>query len=688
MAMDKYWATLDGEELAGEVVRHFREYWNRLENDGTLAVYRAALRTYYGRDATGGYASSHFVSFGGEVGERVEIRVDHFRSLVTRLHSMATAERPHFELTATNDTSAGYASVSVGKQVLTAKMDDGVEDVCKAAAEVAQLCDRAYVHMPWDVTKGELVTATVPDAEGEAPQDIRTGDLCVEMLMPTDVAVDLDAPPREQCQWYVIRKPYQRWDLAARYPEHAEAIIGTQSALQSQTLFDGSATERRTSDSDWIDTLIMYHAPTPSVPGGRYAHVVGEDIVLRLDTLSTPTPPIEEMRPIQMHDSAGGYSDAWGLMAMQRAYDSTISSAVTQVDAVPLPTLIVADDQDADVRKVAKGLRALDYSSNDGRTPPPAWLGPPPISESLVQLRGLLKEDMETTSGVNSIARGQPSENAKSGAHAALFHTMAVQAASGLVSAYGSLLRRVMTRIIETYRTHASEPLTIQLAGADDASLVKQFRGTDLDGIAAVKVELGSAATRSFAQRLEMANQMIERFPGQVSVEQWFRFIQTGRYEPMYKHQSGEARAISAENERLSRGEPVKMFVLDHHLEHMKEHACLLHSPAVRFDDALSGAVLAHIQEHMTTVQGAMSDPMLYETLAATGMRLPQPIPMGGPMPDAGPMPPSAAGDEPPTSDPVPGPTGATAEQAPADMPRLPTDPTTGERAQVPAGVM
>ena len=105
---------------------------------------------------------------------------------------------------------------------------------------------------------------------------------------------------------------------------------------------------------------------------------------------------------------------------------------------------------------------------------------------------------------------------------------------------------------------------------------------------------------------------------------------------------------IDAENERLmdpASAQAVRVLISDNHAKHISEHLSKLNDPDLRLDDAITGAFLGHVQEHMQLWAAAPPD-----ILAATGqaqapsaamaqqMAAQQPSPgPGGPMPNAAP---------------------------------------------------
>jgi hypothetical protein len=216
---------------------------------------------------------------------------------------------------------------------------------------------------------------------------------------------------------------------------------------------------------------------------------------------------------------------------------------------------------------------------------------------------------------------------------------------------------------------------------------VKDFRGSDIDGVRRIAVDTGNAITRTSAGRSEIANQFLANgiIPQDPQgAQQYLQMISTGRLEPLTDRPDTKLRGIQSENDRLVLGESARVLITDDHVAHIEAHMSLLDEPSVRDDDEVSQAVLDHVQLHIELYQQAsLVNPGLMTILGippfpggpgegmAPPMEGPNPGPMGGPPPG---LPAPMAEDLPP---------GAPDIQA-ARMPTLPGqqgqyDPATGQ---------
>jgi len=149
----------------------------------------------------------------------------------------------------------------------------------------------------------------------------------------------------------------------------------------------------------------------------------------------------------------------------------------------------------------------------------------------------------------------------------------------------------------------------IEIVGRDKASMVKAFSAKDIQHVRGVRAELGNPLMRTVAGKREIADQLLEKFQGQITPEQYLTFLSTGRLEPMYESERGEVQNIRDENDRLSQGQPVKMLAIDNHELHIREHKCLLNKSDYRYNDAIAKPILDHIKEHMQAQGPAQGAP-------------------------------------------------------------------------------
>lgn len=727
---DKYWIGLPAEQLGPAVRERFDKYLDELEERGRMNLYRLAARRYYGSSHFGGSGSSA-VSFGGEQGEVAEITVNQYGSIITSLLSLATSSRPAWQTTAKDDKAQSLASVELCDQILEYELRRGAEMELIDATRRMLLFQEGAIGVFWHPEEGDPVAvedvpappqqpmmpqmggpamlgAPMPPSGMQAPpppmqqKGLPSGELRVEALSPYDVARDMRCRSVRDVPWVIVRRRFNKWDLAALYPEHAQDIIGAETVTsedRKRGLHKNSSAER--SSTDTVYALELYAMRTPACPNGRYARIVGST-ALETGDLQYERLPVALHSPERTVDEATGSSRTIDLLGPQQAYDSVVSNLLSNNDAFGRGNIVVADGADLDVSDLGGGLQEVKYKPVEGANEPHA-MDLPRISTADMSFAEMLASVMQVLSGVNSVVRGDPEESLKSGAALALVQAMAVQHNSGLQRAVAEAIEALGTRILETYRRFVTAPRVIEITGTNETRVAKEFVGGDLDGVMSVRVEIGNPMLRTLAGKKELADFYADpqrwMLDGPLTQREHLAFMTTGRLPMITAGPRAAALAVREENEALAQGQPTVVLDTDHHELHIKEHAAMVNGRnRMELDPMIVKAIGEHIAGHGAAwVRLSIENPAL---LMATGQK-PAPMPMMPAAPPGGPGAPAndngaapAANDNgqapgaqaPPGAPPMPG-GGPNGEAPPANMPSMPTDPSTGQRVQMPGGM-
>lgn len=670
---DRYWAAEPAEQMPALIVEQVKRYWAGLDARGIPQTWRRAYRIHYGQDAEGGHARSHAVGFGGDQGEQVRMRSNHWRNLARRYLAAVTADRPNFGASAYNDGSDAQGQTTLAQALLDHSLDGGgMEQSVHDASEMTFPFGEAFVYQPWDFDAGEeagveQVPEVGPDGqpvvdESGAPvmheRFVMTGDVLTEAFSPVDVARDLDQPPRAAPQWLIVRRWAKKWDLVAKYPEKRDAIIG---ANGSKDTSRGLWTDISREGTDWIPVFTLYHERTRALPSGRVVEVIdGAD--LTDGPMPYKTMPVHRIRPASESETDTGYSDFWDLIATQEGYDAVLSAMVTVVDMGGTMNLLAPEGQELTERMMTGGGRVISWKA-DGRSPPPAWMQAPQVSESQLRVRDILLDDLTTNSGSNAVARGNPDSNTKAASAQALAASMATQFMNDFARAVARLYQDLANARIELWQQFATIERTIEIAGPDEAPLVKKFKGSDIAAVRQVRVELAPAALRTIEGKIGLADRMLEAYgPEVIPPSTYMTVYATGRYEPLFKRQASQTGSIRSENERLSTGQPVEVLQTDNHYRHIQEHTCLLDDPERRLDAAARAPIIQHIVAHAVEYDALRNEqPALWaitqEPLPPAMMDMLMSLGGGGAPPppeEGGPPPPPDATEEAPRAN-VPG---------------------------------
>ncbi|MCP4905984.1 MAG: hypothetical protein GY910_13490, partial [bacterium] len=331
MATDTYWAAESKEDLAKSIASKAVEYYESLSATGRIDIFRRSVRTYYGLDPEGAWKTSSAVTYGGDQGELAQLRLNSYRNLAEHLLTMTTGSRPAFSARAVNNDQAAMAQSQLAEGLIDFYLDEKhIEDKAIEVVESALIFGEGWLSITWNPSGGDVYGAEdVPrlDDEGEPILDeagqpiieqraIYEGDVEVSVHGPLDIIREIGSARIDQ-EWIIKRQRFNRFDLAARYPEHRNHILSLgASPLEEQSrLWDYMTGVIDSEMSDDVLVFSFYHRRTESLPQGRYMMMCG-DVSLYDSELPYEEIPCYPMIPSREFDSSLGYSRMWDLLGI------------------------------------------------------------------------------------------------------------------------------------------------------------------------------------------------------------------------------------------------------------------------------------------------------------------------------------------------------------------------------------
>lgn len=610
MSKDQYFAALPRDEIGPELMKRVQDWYTHISSSGVFSRMRKSYWAYYGYGNNTGGSSSDIVS-GGVQGEIKLVKVNHYRNLLTHILVMTTNNRPAMEARSINTDRRSLAQAILANSILDYYMrEKKLEEYLKNATENALIFGEGYIKMEWDATSGEEYIA-----DDETGEITRSGDLKFESLNPINVIKDLNNESVDTEDWKIVRSQRNRFDLAAKFREIEDDILSLPSVFDDKTRFE--FINKVTEDSPLVSMYEFFHRPTDALPQGRYVVLLDDDVILYDGPLPYKEVPIYRIAPGNFIGTVHGYSPGFDLLGLQEALDALYSSVVTNQTTFATQNILLPMGHNLNVSQIAGAMNILEYDSQVGK---PEALQLTSTPQEVFNFIDKIEKTMETLSGVNEVARGNPSPNLRSGNALALIQSMAIQFNSGLQQSYARLIESVGTGLINTLKEFAEAPRLVMITGQANSSYMQEFVGNDLDKVNRVVVDIGNALSKTLAGKVEIADNLLQQ--GQVNAQQYLTLIKTGNLDVMYEGQVAELMLIKEENERMSHGEGVKAIATDKHSLHLQEHKAVLASPDARKDAAVLRATLEHINEHITMLRTV--DPGLLQMMGE------QPIPPAG----------------------------------------------------------
>lgn len=581
-----YWASLPSTEIADEILSKVQKYYDYLGLSGRLDLYRRSWAYYYRPRLTGASLQS-----GGDQGELTTLSVNHYRNLLSHLETMTVAQRAAFEPRATNSDVKSQSQVILATGLLEYYMrEKKVERYIVQGVKESLIYGESFVRVEWDATSGEEYGMTAMGT----PQ--YQGDMKYTNYTPMDCIRDFSKTTPNQDNYFILRSFENKYDLAAKYPELQDRILEDSADMLDlcrTTTINYLALE----DSDNVPVYTLIHKPTPALNTGRYCQVLDNGTVLIDGPLPYKEAHVYRIAPDEEQGTIFGYTVGNDLLPMQEGLDILYSTAMTNQATFGVQNVLAPKGSDLSVSQLAGGLNLMEYDAKNGKIESLNLTQTPP---EIFNFMGQIEKLMETISGVNSVARGNPEASLKSGAALALVQSMAIQFSQNLQRAYAQLIEDVGTGTINILKDFAAVPRVAAIAGKSNRPLMREFTGDDLNAINRVTVDMGNPMTNTTAGKTNLAETMLQNNLID-NADQYIQVITTGRLEPVIEGKQAQLLLIKGENENLADSKPVRALITDDHQKHILEHTTVLSNPEIRMDPAnpIVAATLAHIQEHM-----------------------------------------------------------------------------------------
>jgi len=607
----QYWATKDISEIAVTIEQKFEGYRKWLQNTGYADRIKATYNMFYGIHTNG---TLHIQK--DKETQLSSINVNHFKSLVRRLHILVTENKLAFSARSKNSDTKSSIESDLARGIVEYYNDEkSMNSTISESVLGALLLFEYYVYCPWDYTEGFELSV-------DGGQVIKSGDQKFITLSPFDVAKNTVS---RESPWFIIREKVNKYNLAAQYPNFAYEI--TSESLQAD--IDGLVQERESQsedDEDYVYKYTLVHTRTPSLASGRMTEVcagqVLADGVLKYNKL-----PLFRISAGDMLQTVFKDSPTVELVPLQEALNLLMSGTVTN-NMNNARQLIWSSDPNLTLKKLSDGQTLVTSAT------PPTALNLTGSAAENFKMIDLLKADEQLLSGVNDVARGNPSSNLKSGTSLAVVLAQAIQYVSELQKNYAALASDIASCLVDNIKQFQTEEMTAYIVGSSKKSTIKRFKAEDLMDVERITCSLGNPLMQGLAGRQEMMQNWMQ-YGVMKDPKQIISFLSTGNLDAQIESDFSDALLIADENEMLRKGEMPLVMLTDLHNEHIPKHNKLLSDRSVREDPILNKGVMDHMQAHIDISRTVPPD----LAAALSGQPLPPPAPPPGQPPLPGEQP-------------------------------------------------
>lgn len=635
---DVYWCNLGHDLIPTRILDRVLEHDDFLKNSGLLWLWRRAWGEYHSG------VSNNRLEIVGDRDQYTRIRVNHYTNILRHIYVNITGEEPSLQPRATSTDYKSRAQVEDAQGMLEYYRFEkkSTKDI-NHSTESAIVCGEGYIGTRWDPMAGPLVAVGQPQIDPETGLEIQgapihDGDIYYDVLAPWNVIRDSSKESFKDCDWLITRRFVNRFDLIAARPDLRRKIMDLPGKW---SLAEGNWTERvvfnilnwnsQYASSDDVCVYTLYHRQSPSVPLGRVVTVLDDNLLWSDESMEEAgydpmRLPIRRCATKDMKCFPYGDTVAFDLLAPQQGVNLLHSTIMTNNAQHGVQSLIATIGSNATSRQLDNGMTLIEITPG-----PDHKLEPLQLTKTAAETftyKDDLKNEMQALSAVNSVERGMPDDQLKSGVALALVEAQSLEFQKDLKAAHNEMIADVNTDTLRLFKNKVKASRLAAIVGKGNRSHVKEIKGEDVEGVDAVIVETGSALLSTAAGRVNLADQLIKL--GQIETpEQLLSVITTGKIEPLIKHRQATFDLIQLENEQIMDGINPPVILTDQHHLHILEHSVVASDPEVRKQGPIITALLGHVQEHMNMLKA--SPPELMALL-----KMPVLSPMGAPPPEAG----------------------------------------------------
>ena len=597
---DTYWAAEpDVIKAIGFFSQKVTDFDKHIDMSGRWLTARDLYYNYYLVNET----NFTYPTYGADGFKRINI--NHFRAMIKHLLSLVTAQRVSPQPIATNTDYKSQSQVNFCKNIIKyIDVEKGMDSQFQLATESALVLGAAYIAREWDAKLGDVYAT-----DEETGEVKRKGDFVTGVYNWLDVVFDFANGSYQECSWLILRRYVNRWDLVAKFPQHADAIKAMQISPEVKRHRLGHIINEH--NEDLIPLYTFHHGKTAALPDGRTTLFLDDNVALFDGPLPYKRVPVSRITSDDQIDSAFAYSISMDLLPIQKVYNALCSAVCTNQAAFGVQNILIPREASISLTQLTEGLNAIYYDPIATQGAKPEALNLLMNKKEVFEWIDYLEKKMAQISGVNETIQGQPEANLKSGTALAFVASQALIFISPLSRSYHKLISDTWTGILDILKEYATTPRMVLISGLANKAEAKNFVNKDIADIDRVIVETGNPLMQTLAGRIQVAQDLVQA--GLATKEEYLNVLTTGQLEPVYQAENAQVMRIKEENERLQKGQPATVMSTDNHPLDIREHMVLLNSPDVRNDpnpnNPIKVAVTAHVLEHIN--QWSMMDPRL-----------------------------------------------------------------------------
>ena len=571
---EPYWAADDSKPAVSALVDRIKRYQESLSVSGRLEKMQRAWLCYKGKGPRGDSEGSRLINTGSS-GELIGATVNHFAALVNQSVTLITSNKPATKAIASNSDFESLAQAQLADAINEHyDRELNLSDVELQCVRNMALFGEAAEVLGWDTSAGRRIAPPEGEPGAEAKPSIPQGDVEAMALTPLDYAYDPDTRQVKARTWVAFRRPVNIFDLAAQYPDKADAIRASADYNQLNKANFGlsinagdffAISQRRTlaAQSDVLMVWEFRHIPTAACPNGRLIIFTDESCIL-FDSRTTTrdemgqqvvndfgspfkTLNVEFVAPERLPGTDEGNTSFFDLLSMQESIDLAASIMASAINAGGLQNLYVQRGSNITADRLTGALTVISYDGNQLPVAKDNLAINPVVPAWIDQNIGWMRQRV----GSNDVASGEPSKGMPAQAMA-LLRATAVEFHSGMQNAFEKLIQRSRTGVLHLLQKFATTERIALVAGKANQWTLKYFKADDISSFDRFVIEPVNPTMKTLAGKVAFAQPLLDT--GKIKLDEYLQLVATGRLDPIMHGERDNYARIQQEKELLMQG--------------------------------------------------------------------------------------------------------------------------------------
>ena len=443
-----------------------------------------------------------------DVNASVRITANKIGGIVERAIAKLTKNAPLPECRPSSDDDVDVSSARVATRILSHELDrlQWDETLVKLLFWPVTL-GWSYLLVHWDPEEGPV--AGILEEEGQDPEELKQGEVAIEIVPAFELSVDPNARDMRTAKWAVRTTTMSREAVWEKWGEKVqgtsgEAVHTIVDDVRSLSTIDAN----RKTMSDWVAVHQFWMVPCRAAPKGMIVTWAGEQILERKETF-----PYEHGRlPFIEIDLLPGIGTREGrtwvndLIPLQVDYnDARSREATIRRQLVPK---ILAPAGSIDPSRVTSRVEVITY--NPTGQPPQMLQSDAGWMQQFEMGMSRADQEMGERAGQSEVTQGSAPSTMPAAAILALQETDDTKLAisAKLLAAF---IRDVGWHILMLTKQYWTEERTVRTYSEENVIDVRRYKGTDIADLLDVHVVSDSALPRSKSARVQLALELHAR---------------------------------------------------------------------------------------------------------------------------------------------------------------------------------